>query len=151
VSMEYERAVGGAAAAGADGAAPPVAAAQPQRLMSFGTVTLKLTDPKTGAERDANVAEMLLVRGLASVARHRMCASWAVAGYTRCQDLIVLVAAICILLSNVRCWTSVVPCQHLSIPCKRAGRRSQMVVWYVWDPLQARPAPIHPLSEGRCI
>ena len=75
MSMEYERAVGGAAAAGADGAVPPVGAAQQQRLMSFGTVTLKLTDTKTGAERDANVAEMLLVRGLASVARHRMCAS----------------------------------------------------------------------------
>ena len=78
MSMEYERAVGGAVPAAADGAAPPpsAAAAQPQRMMSFGTVTLKMTDGKTGAERDANVAEMLLVRGLANVARHRMCADW---------------------------------------------------------------------------
>ncbi len=74
MSMEYERQVGGAPAA-ADGApAPPAAAAQPQRTMSFGTVTLQTTDPKTGAARDANVAEMLLVRGLAAVVRHRTCA-----------------------------------------------------------------------------
>ena len=71
--MEYERQVGGAAAA-ADGApVPPAAAALPQRTMSFGTVMLKTTDAKTGAARDANVAEMLLVRGLASVVRHRTC------------------------------------------------------------------------------
>ena len=71
--MEYERQVGGTAVA--DGApAPPAAAAQPQRTMSFGTVTLQTTDAKTGSARDANVAEMLLVRGLASVVRHRTCA-----------------------------------------------------------------------------
>ncbi len=75
VSMEYERQVGGAPAAADSAPAPPAAAAvQPQRTMSFGTVTLQTTDPKTGAARDANVAEMLLVRGLAAVVRHRTCA-----------------------------------------------------------------------------
>ena len=79
--MEYERQVGGAAAATDGTPALPAAAAQPQRTMSFGTVLLQTTDPKTGAARDANVAEMLLVRGLASVVRHRTCAVAADGGH----------------------------------------------------------------------
>ena len=69
--MEYERKVGGPLADAAAGR--PAADAPPERLMAFGTVMLPGSDPKTGAQRDANVAEMLLVRGLASVVRHRRC------------------------------------------------------------------------------
>lgn len=69
--MEYERKVGSPLA---DGAVRPGADVQPERVMAFGTVTLSSSDPKTGGAREANVAEMLLVRGLASVVRHRRCA-----------------------------------------------------------------------------
>lgn len=65
--MEYERKVGGPLAEGA-GRGGEV---QPERIMSFGTVTISTSDPKTGTSRDSNIAEMLLVRGLASVVRHR--------------------------------------------------------------------------------
>lgn len=69
--MEYERKVGGPLA---DGSSRPGADVQLERVMAFGTVTIISSDPKTGGAREANVAEMLLVRGLASLVRHRRCA-----------------------------------------------------------------------------
>lgn len=62
VSMEYTRKVpagGAAAAAGGE-----------ERVMSFGTVTIEERG-KEGEVKVNNVAELLLVRGLAAVVRHR--------------------------------------------------------------------------------
>ncbi|KAK9813035.1 hypothetical protein WJX72_007851 [[Myrmecia] bisecta] len=66
VSMEYTRklqaAPGAEAAAAANGAA--------DRTMAFGSVTITEKD-KAGQSRTNNVAELLLVRGLAKVVNHR--------------------------------------------------------------------------------
>ncbi|DBB17861.1 hypothetical protein WJX82_005615 [Trebouxia sp. C0006] len=69
VNMEYNRqvAVGGAVAAEAAKAKGTTA---DQRDMAFATVTLAEKD-NNGQQKSSNVAELLLVRGLAQIVRHR--------------------------------------------------------------------------------
>ena len=62
VSLEFTRTVGGAAAG-----QPASAGDAPERTLSFGTVT----HTTEGAKSGANVAELLLLRGLATVSKHR--------------------------------------------------------------------------------
>jgi hypothetical protein len=62
VSLEFTRNVGGAAAG-----QPAAAGDAPERTLSFGTVT----HTTEGAKSGANVAELLLLRGLATVSKHR--------------------------------------------------------------------------------
>ena len=69
--MEYERKVGGPLA---EAAARPGADVQPERIMAFGTVSISSDEAAVGGAKEANIAEMLLMRGLASVVRHRRCA-----------------------------------------------------------------------------
>ncbi len=64
--MEFTRTTGGPLAA----AGQPTAADTPERTLSFGTVT----HASEGAKNAANVAELLLFRGLATVSKHRSCA-----------------------------------------------------------------------------
>lgn len=62
VSLEFTRTTGGPMAG-----AQPSAADAPERTLSFGTVT----HTAEGAKAGANVAELLLLRGLATVSKHR--------------------------------------------------------------------------------
>ncbi len=77
VQMEYARKVpapgAGPAAAAAAAGAPgrPVPAAADERTMHFATVTVEERGAAGEAPRVSNVAELLLVRGLTQVARHR--------------------------------------------------------------------------------
>lgn len=77
VSMEYSRKIGGgegggeggAAAAGGSGGAG--AAGGAERTLDFGSVMLSADKKAEGGVDQLNVAEMLVLRGLASVIRHR--------------------------------------------------------------------------------
>lgn len=62
VSLEFTRNTGGPAA-GAQASSSDA----PERTLSFGTVMHKAEGAKAGA----NVAELLLLRGLATVSKHR--------------------------------------------------------------------------------
>lgn len=85
--MEFTRTTGGPLAA----AGQPTAADTPERTLSFGTVT----HASEGAKNAANVAELLLFRGLATVSKHRSCAldsSFTLVHRLCCVNAAILVA-----------------------------------------------------------
>ena len=71
MSLEYNRKTGGPLAG-----APASAGDAPERTLDFGTVTFAAD----GAKSAGNVAEQLLIRGLATVTKHRRCARLSLLG-----------------------------------------------------------------------
>lgn len=75
VSLEYSRKMGGVGSIGQDGkpvtATSAAATGGDEKVMKFGTVTVQETHDKTGEAKSNNIAELLLVRGLAQVVKHR--------------------------------------------------------------------------------